>query len=168
MSRTLNVRHRQWQAHVRRQKRHGYKITKGALRDGDRWARRGDWKERVRTRFNNIGRGVWGDENMWFDRAGNPIGMGDEMILRTDPTYNRIARTRVGRYVISTVWLGMDHGHYHGGPEPVIFETMIFGPGGDMEEGLAGEMWRYSTEEEAREGHARVCALVQLEMAAQA
>jgi hypothetical protein len=49
---------------------------------------------------------------------------------------------------VSTVWLGLDHSWttYGEGP-PVIFETMIFGGPADQ------MMWRYSTIEEAREGH---------------
>ena len=38
----------------------------------------------------------------------------------------RVARTTVlGGYLISTVFLGLDHGFLPGGP-PMIFETMIF------------------------------------------
>ena len=53
---------------------------------------------------------------------------------------------------ISTVWLGLNH-QYGEGP-PMIFETMVFG--GPMD----GEMWRYSTEEEALSGHKRMYELV--------
>jgi hypothetical protein len=49
---------------------------------------------------------------------------------------------------ISTVWLGINH-NWHDGP-PIIFETMVFGGPND------GECFRYSTEKEAREGHAQI------------
>ena len=51
---------------------------------------------------------------------------------------------------ISTVWLGLDHNLWSGGP-PLIYETMVF-PGGTYRE-LYCE--RYATEEQARAGHER-------------
>jgi len=49
---------------------------------------------------------------------------------------------------VSTVFLGLDHGHLLGGP-PVLFETMVFGDDID-------HMERYLTLEEAKIGHKRV------------
>ncbi len=51
---------------------------------------------------------------------------------------------------VSTVWMGLDHRFGHGAP--LIFETMVFPPEG------AGDLDcdRYSTEEEAIAGHARM------------
>jgi hypothetical protein len=49
---------------------------------------------------------------------------------------------------VSTVFLGLDHAL--GGSRPILFETMVFG--GD----LNGEMERYSTYDEAFEGHERM------------
>ena len=46
---------------------------------------------------------------------------------------------------ISTVFLAIDHGLWL--PEPVLFETMIFG--GELD----GLQWRYSTWDEAIAGH---------------
>jgi len=61
----------------------------------------------------------------------------------------RIAFDTVRRFGISadvsTVFLGLDHG-WGDGP-PILFETMIFGGPHDQRQ------WRYSTIEEAREGH---------------
>ena len=72
-------------------------------------------------------------------------------------TTNTVAKTDVGvsgaKVHVSTVWLGLDHS-YDGGP-PLIFETMVFGGGLDL------EMERYSTEAEALAGHAAMCARVQ-------
>lgn len=53
---------------------------------------------------------------------------------------------------ISTVFLGIDH-NYFGGP-PLLFETMIFGGEHD------GYQERYSTLEQAEEGHQRAIELV--------
>lgn len=62
------------------------------------------------------------------------------------PSYKIVKQEEVGKYKVSTVWLGLNH-NFHGG-EPLIFETMVFG---DDEE----DMERYSTEEEALAGHKR-------------
>ncbi len=62
-------------------------------------------------------------------------------------TEQRVGRTQVGEYVVSTVWLmGIDHQYAMEGP-PLIFETMIFGPQWNQ------ELTRYSTEENAMRGH---------------
>lgn len=55
---------------------------------------------------------------------------------------------------VSTVFLGVDHSF--GGPEPLLFETMIFG--GKLDQ----EQWRYSTREEAEAGHAAALALAKI------
>ena len=50
---------------------------------------------------------------------------------------------------ISTVFLGIDHNFLGKGKLPILFETMIFG--GDLDE----NMERYSTWQDAEEGHKR-------------
>ena len=62
----------------------------------------------------------------------------------------RVAFDKIGDVEVSTVFLGLDHS-FGGGP-PMIFETLIFGGERD------GEMWRYSTMKQAKEGHAEVVA----------
>lgn len=42
-----------------------------------------------------------------------------------DGATRRVALTRIGPYEISTVFLGLDHNFYPGGP-PILFETMSF------------------------------------------
>jgi hypothetical protein len=37
----------------------------------------------------------------------------------------RVRLTRVGKYKVSTVFLGLDH-RFHGSGPPIVFETMIF------------------------------------------
>lgn len=65
-------------------------------------------------------------------------------------TCNRsIAKDTVANALVSTVFLGIDHGFSEDG-SPVLFETMVF-VDGDM----SGEFQhRYCTEEEAKAGHA--------------
>lgn len=60
-----------------------------------------------------------------------------------------VAKTEAGDVKVSTVFLGLDHSFGEG--PPLLFETMIFG--GDHDE----EMWRYSTWDEAEQGHESAC-----------
>lgn len=57
----------------------------------------------------------------------------------------QVARDEIGAVVVSTVFLGIDHGHGRG--EPILFETMVFGLEDDEPQ------WRYSTWGEAEKGH---------------
>lgn len=88
----------------------------------------------------------------YYDRDGNP--MPDDWwdrdkhaakYLGSFATSRRVARTVIGSFDVSTVWLGLDHA-WSGGT-PIIFETMIFGAPWNH------EMRRYCTEEEALRGH---------------
>lgn len=80
-----------------------------------------------------------------YDRQGRPITLDEWSARRRDEAV--VAKTDVTDQVhVSTVWLGMDHNWGGVGPL-VIFETLIFG--GPLDQ----EMWRYSTEEQARAGH---------------
>jgi hypothetical protein len=98
-------------------------------------------------------------DGMLYDLDGNPITFREWGEIREGgPDAIRIARTEIGEMYVSTVWLGLDHSYGFEGP-PMIFETLIFG--GDLD----GEMWRYSTREEAKEGHERAVELVRLEVA---
>ena len=56
-----------------------------------------------------------------------------------------VAKDKVGEVEISTVFLGLDHRYGKG--KPLIFETMVFG--GELNKAME----RYSTWEEAEEGH---------------
>lgn len=65
----------------------------------------------------------------------------------------RVARTTVGAYMVSTVFLGVDHNWMQNGP-PILFETMVFpDPDMDVQE-------RCSTWAEAEAQHARIVATV--------
>jgi len=66
----------------------------------------------------------------------------------------RIAHTQVSDDVeVSTVFLGLDHS-FGGSGSPVLFETMVVG--GDLD----GEQERYTTIEDAQQGHDRMVASV--------
>ena len=101
----------------------------------------------------------------WYDRAGNPISLDEWVRLRGTPGYTIVARTDLGPLYVSTVWLGLDHGHGYGGP-PIIFETMVFETETQTMAGLSGRPFRYhpevgiqeryATEAGARAGHVNV------------
>lgn len=61
----------------------------------------------------------------------------------------RVARSKKGNVVVSTVFLGLDHSFVPGRVE--LFETLIFGGKHDQ------DIFRYATWEEAERGHKRVC-----------
>lgn len=74
-------------------------------------------------------------------------------------------KTQVGIYEISTVDLGLNHQFIDGLP-PLYYETMIFIKSDDFEERHSEEspfhyyQERYTTEEEAREGHKKAIEYV--------
>lgn len=77
-----------------------------------------------------------------YDRDGNPCN-------ETTPSIwdnRRVARTKIGDTVVSTVHLVINH-QYLKHQLPLIFETMVFG--GEHDE----ELDRYATEEAALRGH---------------
>lgn len=87
--------------------------------------------------------------SMYFNRQGQPIGLGDWAVLFEDRSYQILVQTwTLSGAWVSTVWLGMDHGFraIDGGP-PIIFETMAWSDGNDMLQD------RYATESEAIAGH---------------
>lgn len=59
-----------------------------------------------------------------------------------------VGDTTIGDARISTVFLGLDHSFGHG--KPLIYETMVFGGALDQ------ECRRYSTRQEALDGHAEM------------
>jgi hypothetical protein len=76
-----------------------------------------------------------------------------EWAARFNEGSKRVAFTTVGDADVSTVFLGLDHS-WGGGP-PLLFETMVFG--GQYDE----EQWRYSTYDDALEGHLEIVKMVQ-------
>jgi hypothetical protein len=94
---------------------------------------------------------------LYYDRKGQPIDLMTWARKHEDHDYRTVAQHWVRGWMVSTVWIGIDHsfspfGH---GP-PVIFETMIFPPGDEAGgESVWGEQYmeRYATEEAAHAGH---------------
>lgn len=116
---------------------------------------------------------------LWFDKQGKPLTDYDQIenLLR-DREYVRVARTEVGDYHVSTIWLGLNQSPaFLHDPLPTIFETMIFETAISVSEPLKfggqivreggreyhksfdypkeahDSMRRYCTLEEARSGH---------------
>jgi hypothetical protein len=84
----------------------------------------------------------------YFDQEGKPITHDQWSELWGDLDERQFRKTTIGRFFISTVWLGMNH-RYNDGP-PLIFETMIF----DEKSNSADiGCQRYSTKVEAIAGH---------------
>lgn len=115
-----------------------------------------------------------------YRRDGTPYPDGETGLLEWAKDIgnfkNKIVRQqRVGRFFVSTVWLGLDHSFcpHYGVPclcPPLIFETMVFD---QRAKRVCTAFWepfkkyesapdvyqdRYSTEAEAIEGHKKVCA----------
>lgn len=105
---------------------------------------------------------------VWYDKKGKPLTsahIGSDKWLKemrkvesllTDWEYKKVAWNKLwwGGH-ISTVWLGLDHSFSLQPRRPIIFETMIFKPGGEFGR-TSVEMERYATEEEALAGHRRL------------
>ena len=68
-----------------------------------------------------------------------------------DTDARRVARDEEGDIFVSTVFLGMNHNW--GDVPPLLFETMIFG--GESDE----DTWRYSTWQQAVDGHKKACGV---------
>jgi len=88
----------------------------------------------------------------YFDRQGNEIGLMKFAELFEDYDYKILKRTDLENCWVSTVWLGTDYDFYETNDKPIIFETMVFPNDSRSEEYCE----RYSTEEEALEGHERM------------
>lgn len=99
---------------------------------------------------------------MYYDRQGKPMELMDWARKFEDLDYKAVAQHWVRGWMVSTVWLGLNHRFMRDGP-PIIFETMIFPPGDEAgEHGVMSEeyMERYATEDAAQAGHDRALAWV--------
>lgn len=92
-------------------------------------------------------------EGLWFNREGKAIGVAEMVRLCRDRDYRVVAKDFLGDVEVCTTWLGFDHSFR--GTVPVIFETFVFG--GPLDQYHR----RYTSEEAARNGHAKVVASVQ-------
>jgi hypothetical protein len=75
--------------------------------------------------------------------------------LEEDPNRRRVTKTFVGRFLVSTVFLGFDHAWGDGPPQ--LFETMIFG----RDNPLPDDQWRWATWDAAEAGHRRIVTLLE-------
>ena len=122
---------------------------------------------------------------MYYDKNGKPI---DDVLawaeLLRNPEYQIVKQTRIGKYFISSVWLGLDHffrgpSPFSSGTAPLIFETMIFADGTNLVAAMRPsffafadetekhtvdpfdlQRWRYSTQQETLEHHNQLVAEV--------
>lgn len=120
-------------------------------------------------------KGIRGSD--YYDKNGVPISMGEWARRTEDLKYKQVAVTNFGPIMVSTVWLGMDHGFSRFAPDdadvdrrPVIFESLIFVADPDEKRWpwtanpdkheLAGYQRRYCTLEEAITGHDELVQMV--------
>lgn len=96
-----------------------------------------------------------------LDDAGEPVEVG---LTEWAKWFGEIANRIVARdtlpdgTLVSTVFLGIDHGFREGLP-PMLWETMAF-PGSDATNQFEGEMRRYRSRANALAGHAEIKAAV--------
>lgn len=88
----------------------------------------------------------------YYNRQGVLIDAAEWCRLSSDRAYKSVAETKGSGRLVSTIWLGLDHG-YAG--KRRIFETMVFpiDKGGEVSNWGELDAERYSTEEEAKAGH---------------
>lgn len=85
------------------------------------------------------------------------------MELFSDKEYQVLEQTNVGPWLVSTVWLGVDHNVL--GDTPAIFETMTFqAKPSESKLGPECECRRYATEAGALAGHAEIVARLKAEV----
>lgn len=94
---------------------------------------------------------------LYFDRQGHPMDLMQWAAKMEDLDYKVVAQHWVRGWMVSTVWIGIDHNFSPFGKVPIIFETMIFPPGDEAEHGIWSDEYcdRYPTEEAAQAGHDR-------------
>lgn len=92
----------------------------------------------------------------YYDKDGKPMELMEWAKKFKDLKYRIIAQDKVNGYRISTVWMGLDH-QFGNGP-PLIFETMAFQEDEKYQD-------RYTTLEEALQGHQKAIRLAELQPA---
>jgi hypothetical protein len=93
----------------------------------------------------------------YYDRRGRPITAWRWHQLLAARHYRVVQQTEVGPILVSTVWLGLDHGFFQG--DPIIFETMMFR--GETPRALDYQE-RYCSLAAAQLGHASAVARLSL------
>lgn len=104
---------------------------------------------------------VWFEKSgMYYDRSGREITLADWLVRQEDRGYVRIKETSIGRFWVSTIWLGLDHLRHRN--KPITFETMIFARA-KRKRGIrisTSFQMTYQTEEFATIGHYQACRMV--------
>lgn len=105
--------------------------------------------------------GMGKTKGLYLDKHGNEIDITEHNKLFDDLEYRRIGHERVGKYVVSTIWLGWKS--RIAGIEPTTFETMVFlaaNPGDENSTDVSNfesfDEKRYSTLKQAKAGHKRM------------
>ena len=95
-----------------------------------------------------------------LDERGDPVAVDDLLEwgqwFEVNRERRKLAVDTLGDVTVSTVFLGLDHNFGESGP-PVLWETMVFGGTGELED----YQERYSSRADALDGHRRAVALVQ-------
>tara|TARA_Y100000310_G_C20447834_1_gene699269 strand:- start:545 stop:853 length:309 start_codon:yes stop_codon:yes gene_type:complete len=90
---------------------------------------------------------------MYYDKNGKSLEVMEWAKKLEDFDYKCVKKDILKNgIVVSTVWLGLDHNIIEQG-SPLIFETMVFPKEGESSE---LDVDRYSTEEEALNGHQKM------------
>lgn len=82
------------------------------------------------------------------DGKPKPVAFEEWSVIILEGNKWHIGRTKVGKYDVSTVFLGMDLNFLQEGEPLALYETYVFGEGP-----YAGRMEHYATLEEAQVGH---------------
>jgi hypothetical protein len=92
------------------------------------------------------------------NKKGEVISHEEYQRLHEDKSYKFIGRSKVGKYLISTVWVGMVF--IYESEEPLLFETMVF----EIKDGEVdfNDLYvrKYATEKEAETGHDEVVKII--------
>jgi len=97
------------------------------------------------------------DENNVAREEPNLLAWGEWMESDARVVAKDRIETSEGTYLVSTVFLGLDHAF--GESEPVLWETMIFVESGKNRE-HDNDMWRYCSHSAAVEGHKSAIAFL--------
>ena len=104
-----------------------------------------------------------------LDANGEPLPIESEDVLVWAQWFEHnhkarvVAQTQIGPYFVSTVFLGIDMSFMPDGPL-VLWETMVFAKEKQHDSFADLDCRRYSSKQEAMEGHAATCLLVSLEV----
>lgn len=104
---------------------------------------------------------------MYYDRKGKEMTLMEWGHMCQARDYKIVKQEKIGKYFVSTVWIGVNMEMFRQTPIK-IFETMILIPNGEEEENQKDDLYfyqeRYSTEEEAFQGHEQTVFVVKCKL----